>query len=1037
MGHQYDLLIITDATASMGNYLTALQASIPEILALSRLSGLFTRVGLLAYRDYCDRDIVEWSGWDKSSDELLAFATNLSPTGGGDYPEAAKTGMIHAIQKSDYMNKSKDTVVLFYTDAPPHHPHYGGTNFQAEKKAFKPGATDWVTIAFTAKARHIHVFSFVSAGMGDEYSRFYTFLSQVTGGACVTTSDNSQLISRLTIDVLLNWMGAAEPSATPFAHTSRSLAFDTSPLLAANRAKDEKDGNKGYLPGAQLGEMKRVTKQTLDLVRDVPRAEGLDAQFVALGKRFSDTTETEYRALVYTTLHEIISRNVASLTYNAVFGQLWRAVCREQTPEKEEIVQEFGRSVGAIKDAEQRKSMTEWLEQSYDSSAEIEDIIKSASEGCQWMYLDLDAQVEMTRVELLEASRNFHRGVLKKLASIFTHAKILESDVTLTEHQRAIPLGLAPRKIFRLLPHLVVPGTLYSSRASSVMAILALTVGVPFLQTAAATVAAFTRGSWLDLEHPETLSWECATFLLASPDPDMSLTPEEKETYQAMRRYRMLELNLEATLQAQLPWTPQKASGVGDIKDACTRCGIKRSFTIMSNNMHGVCGYCVDIMDGRDPDQKFNAEDFPPCEASQSCWVECSVRTCRAQYVVEDPKNLNVRAKCWYCRNKKDCPWIECSKCTNRIVVPKKYTPTNVKTYVCPACTSGTHSVFEHIDTTPRTLNKENGVKWLGVSEAHLDATFKGFSAFKLYQSHGKEFFLEVTAAPGSPGKKAKAAALIPLTLRDKKVMNSTALLTHLNERVGRGDVARATCALCFDDFMPDRVGPACGRTGCSQSACKSCLDEWYGGNTPGTLLNTRQLGCPFCSRVPIAKIVLRTNPQVGGLKGIKAALDDRAWFYAWCGQCSTARQCIERRCTDGGRLPEIKEFVCNQCEEENTLAAERAAREQRELVALIMRLEAEEAQELTRERARRRLEELRARFVVATGTGKRHTSYTVRECPNEKCGVMVYKEFGCDHITCQCGMHWCWVCAEMFPGGSGVYEHLNRCHGGFYGDLD
>ena len=74
--------------------------------------------------------------------------------------------------------------------------------------------------------------------------------------------------------------------------------------------------------------------------------------------------------------------------------------------------------------------MSIWLEQSFDASAEIETMIMEATEGCQWMYLDLDAQVDLTRVELLEASRSFHRGVLRKLASIFTNAKVLLRSAT-------------------------------------------------------------------------------------------------------------------------------------------------------------------------------------------------------------------------------------------------------------------------------------------------------------------------------------------------------------------------------------------------------------------------------------------------------------------------------------------------------------------------------------------------------------------------------------------------------------------------------
>ncbi|EJD36493.1 hypothetical protein AURDEDRAFT_117081 [Auricularia subglabra TFB-10046 SS5] len=1010
MEKQYDLLIITDATGSMGSYLTALGTSIPEILALTRLSGLFSRIGILSYYDYCDNEVIRWSGWDKDPKDLLDFVSSLRPTGGGDWPEAAKTAMIRAMQYADYMDKDKETIVLFYTDAPPHHAQYGGDNMKAEAKAFKDGATDWVTITFAAKARHMRVFSFVASGMQDTEQRFYAFLSQATGGLCMTTQQSSQAISRLTIDVLLHWMGAVEPSAPPYAHNSKTLAFVVAPQDARPKPKDEGRNCQGYLPPARgagnVVDPVPLVRHALQPAQDITRAE-LDARFVALAKRFANPEEAAYRATVYSTLREIIDTNVFSLTYNAVFGQLWRAVCREQTPEKEDIVMAFGAAVGKIADKTLREGMTAWLEASYDSSAEIEEMVKKAGEGGQWMYLDLDAQVEMTRVELLEASRSYHRGVLKKLASVFTHAKLVEPGTVLTEHQRAIPLNLPPRQIFRLLPHLVVPGTLYSSRASAVMAILALQVGVPFLAEAATTVAGYTKDTWLDLEHPETVSWECASFVLNAPDPALCLTPAERATYAGMRRYRLLELNLDAALSARVPWTPEKARGVGDVRVRCALCGMMRSTTIMSNDMRGVCGYCVSYaLVGGDP----KPQDVPGCEPMESCWVECGVRTCRAQYVVENPAALNVRPKCWYCRNNTPCPFLECSSCTNRVVVPKKYAPADAKHYKCPACASGARAAVAEAETTARALCDENGVGWLGVPDI-ADATFKGHSAFKLYKAHGDAPFAAV-----EPDTKAG------LTLRAKRVLDPTAVRAQLDARVGRGAVARRTCALCFDEFAPDRVGPACGRSGCAQRVCGRCLQEWYGRNAPGTLLNAMELACPFCRRVPVAKIVLRTNPDVGGLKGIKDALADRAWFYAWCGQCSTAKRAVERVCTVDGRLPEIREFVCEECQDANARELERLEEERRQLEALARHLFADE------DGAARRLRDVQRRLERA----KENKSTKTMPCP--RCTILVEKMYGCDHITCHCGAHWCWVCGKESDERN-IYAHLNKAHGGFYND--
>jgi len=405
-----------------------LRNSIPEILAISSLSGAFDRLGVISYKDYCTpNEIVTWSGWNPPN--LVDFVEKLEASGGGDYPEAAKSALICALRQVK-QGGSKNTLVLWYADAPPHHPamqSYG--NDEKEIKAFPEGSTDWVKLSFLAVKLNFTVFSFIPTTMDNAPSAFYVLLSQLTGGLCIASQTfSSSDISRLTLETVLQWMGqGADVDARLKTAGVMFFRFDTSPKVVQPRPTNETDGSLGFLPpsrkkstGTQLRSMTRSRLRAADIPIGPLASEPLN-----LSQRYKDPSQIIFREQVYTSLNKIIELNVHALTYNAIFGQLWRAVCSQPPSEEQSaLLNAFSSHVGAIKDPAQKKGLQDWLEESYDATAQIEDIIARAKPGSPEVYLDLDADVELTRIELLEVSRSCYAAILKKLATIFTHLKV-------------------------------------------------------------------------------------------------------------------------------------------------------------------------------------------------------------------------------------------------------------------------------------------------------------------------------------------------------------------------------------------------------------------------------------------------------------------------------------------------------------------------------------------------------------------------------------------------------------------------------------
>lgn len=1123
----YDLLILVDATYSMFNYLESLQTSLPKVIAISNLTNGFARIGLLAYRDYTEakrnkNGLLEWSGWydqDQHADgavtaqTLMTTAASLEPIGGGDYPEATKTGLAQACS---LMRETATTIVLLYTDAPPHcwmvAEKDPGSNYHAEQAALKAtdaylgcGShfTDWVSVCeqLHRGPRKAHVFCFLDQDLGRRplNAGYYTYLSTITRGACFSLINSKpQSIAQVTVDVLLAWMGTGKAGAVNAAMPANLIRYRNGDDI--RKIKDERDPvansyffahsptRKAWQMVQQIEDYKKIEEQLRSNLAEVsvdtdvlkkylPKKKAPASDFA---QRYANNAP--YRSIVVEQLRSIIETDVTSMSLNPVFGVLWRAVCNDRSNSaRDGLITAFGLHVDKIANADEKMRMKNWLEDSYDYAAEVLEILQTVPQEEQFPCVLLDPTIEFQaakkkgdkdgdddednrpitafrRDELLEIGRSCDGRILRRLGKVLTQITYVQSAADLPAHIEGktnaevprIPVALASSKhewrFWKILLHLVLPGTMLAARPATVLAALAIRIGLKPLLKPASAAMLFWRDKWNNLDVPETWNSSCLGLLLDADSEyqkqmkgddkgfvhikDAILLNSDRELFTRLVTYQHTGTNLLTTLTAEVGWTPDKTRmPVGPIV-LCRSCHFPRSITIMSEKTGGKCGLCV-AKDWGNAEHKRRAMEAhvtkEDSQASDATWVECGMRTCRAQYVCYNPGDLNVRPKCHYCRLhhglpendriNNAAPTLECTKCLSKIIWPNEWRDMAPTPFCCTACISGKKTIVT-VETNAQDISKENGQTWLlrnanGVLKEPLKR-----SLFYTISTVGPEAFLMNVEV--FPTLKPEPI----LRLHGKRIRNQAAVIAHFRSWIERRTAERTLCSLCFSTFSKSRVQPACRRRGCYQQICGDCLNGWYGLNTAGSIINTAALFCPFCRRPPAAQTLAAYGKGIHAVGELRVAVEERGqWIHAWCFDCGRARRYMEHECARGA--PEaIERWKCEDCSHSAAERARMAEEEARRALELVARLDAREQLE-ARNEAQRRL----------------HTAQRLRkelECPVKNCPgckTPTQKMYGCDHITCsmpRCGTHWCWSCGKGFDSRS-IYQHMSDEHGGMY----
>ncbi|KAI5923449.1 hypothetical protein F4810DRAFT_701179 [Camillea tinctor] len=1029
---KYDLLLLVDATWSMQSYLTSLRVSIPRIIAVSDLTASFSRIGVLAYRDYTSKEQTEWSGWygedgDISRDDIYSFTQGLGLDHGGDWPEAVKTGFAKAYS---VMRPDAKTLVVLYTDASPHMPWNTHANREKERTFLSGGGygvtsslfVDWVSAVRTIQKgeKQAQVFAVIGSGSVDICSP-YVFMCHETRGSCFELSYPSpRQISVLTMSIILAWLGVHKSGASSDLYARIKEYGDTSKI---DQVKDEDDPTaQPYFLSVDNTDLRTTVSQNI-VARGVddnelrtciiPRASPVQD----FSKRYA--TDERYRAIAAEHLGRIVEEDVLSIAVNPVFGSLWRAVCNDRTnAARDTLITQFGSSVERISDYEEKQKMKVWLAESYDYKAEINGIISDVAKEDRYPCVFLDPTEDwsapqdeeedanqddqtgrpissFTRDELLEIGRSCDYRILRRLGRVLTRLTYVASEDAMPAHIKAmaegeipqIPLALAQEKYKRLfwkiLLHAIIPGTKIAARPAALLAALSIKMGIQPLMTIADAEMINWSKQWNNLEIPETWNTSCLALIL---DADRSFEtrrkagevqgdiPQDASFLSSDDRQLFERLVDYSMLKANMSTTFQAQIGWQPEKTKVpigplALCrSCKYPRSVTIMAKNNICGICIS------PDSVFNST------TTKQQVIQLNV----SQDTIESTEATWVECNISSCRAQYVVYDTSSLNCLNRMIWPPEYRPANFSaaSFQCPACTSGRETIIS-VDTTPQALSRENGTAWLlRNTDSKLADPFGARSLFKTITSAGTaDFASKVEVLPRSP---------TPLTLTHdgKPIRNVPAILAALSGWISRRRAESGTCSLCFGSVAKRALlGSACGRAGCKQPICAGCREQWYGLNARGRLISVAALSCPFCRRRPAAGAIPREVALLGNLR--EAVAEAGTWVYAWCDDCGVARRFAERVCAQGAP-EEVRRWRCDEC------------------------------------RGRR----------GGGGSGAAGVM-RIKECPG--CGTPTEKLGGCDHIQCAvpgCDAHWCFFCGLKVPEEK-IYVHMSEEHGGWYGGLD
>jgi hypothetical protein len=970
------VLLMTDNTGSMGQACDAARNSFDEIR--TQLALLMGRecVDIAAIGDY-DRSTPnsKQGGWahlkkGASKKQISQFMdTYIKPCGGGEFPEAYKTGFNHILRLEEIPD-----IVLMFCDAVPHgvdYKKFKGEKLdqegQKEKKYIEMNKMiwDWQEIGKALKKSNVRVVTFLTSG-GQSYNDIW----KVLGDTVIMNMNTSTMITRAML-----WIFNA----------------------LTGQPYDEPD-HKEFTVDHRL---EPVTK--IDLSSRVKNADP-DAVMTAFESLLD--VETPSRAMCLST--------------NDVLGKYWRLICgkfkfmdnRKYETRCQKIMDKLSACMEKLSAAD-KAIMKAWIDRSFNETPKIREIIHVALNERPSAVITLpeDMKSNLTIDEVLSFGRGGnYLEVAKFVASLQMESYEMRKFEIPEDEDIApsfIPTNLPASTLFNLIANLLRPGLLFSQAESLMVAILALKN--IFLADIAYEFLLKMKGKWikwdLDADGKQLFSsfWSLNFIRLLNLAPNEVLAQKEIEFRDHYLRVSKIIRNHDAVLQIIIPLIFSGLRLMKTWKRPCLKsnggCGHPRCFTLFPGDSL-VCALCINGLNNQD-ELYGKPSTIVEKDEIKANWGQCY--TCKLNYTVAAPERLNVRPKCHYCRNNLKIQSVQCCTCLNMFANPggsailalkQVLNTTSDKSenariiervlkeneFICPGCVGIPSQMIKEVEVKVSDIIDQNEelIKIIPVGP------------YENLMNNNVSLWKRVLSCNDLDEKEIYNTQAINRLYYEKFAIHNPQKVADLIKTTLLSHSGFTTCQMCISDVSVRSIVPACGN--CPNRICESCVRGWYSQVQIGYKVQKGNCHCPFCKAAPSFKTLrgldvqhIRNLRPTRGNNGIICQWDPRS-VYGVCRDCLNISIVMAQECAREN-LPEIRNFTCEPC------SNARANNVLIKSISLINSLS--------------------------------------KECPN--CHVSIEKAGGCNHITCTCDAHFCWVCLA-YQDSSGkpfdshtIYDHLRE----------